>query len=458
MKSGGDKACVAIYTINFFLYTAYSNLAPFYPQHAKEKGVSQTIIGVIFSASPVGSFLLSFFFGKHMVKIGRKRLMAIGIVLEAIAVISFGFIDFITNREVFIGISYVTRLVQGIGLSGFGSAAYAYVAANYPEQVMEKIAMIELFGGLGLMAGPLFGAGVYAVGGYTCVFVSLGVLFFGLVPYLWKYLPADKPYVARESTISYVSLLSIKRLVLAFLVPVFTIAGVASVEPTLQIHLLGYGLSEEVAAACFIIGTVSYSMVMPVVNKFPAHWDRRVITIIGMIFATSCQFFMGPTPYLFPRKLWITILGLFLQGYGCAITLIPVMPEMIKAAEKHYPDNREEISDRTSGLLSASFALGNLIGPQIGGSLADHYGFPIGATVIGLATLGYTLVLLTYGGSFMAFKSCWKQPSQEDIYVEAPETPLAGKIAKDEGGIEFQDTEAFSRKSTYTSISAETAN
>ena len=99
---------------------------------------------------------------------------------------------------------------MGIGLTGFGSASYAYVASNYPDQVMEKIAMIELFGGLGLMAGPLFGACVYAFGGYMSVFLSLGCLFFALVPYLWKNVPADKPYEAPKVRISYFSLLKIK--------------------------------------------------------------------------------------------------------------------------------------------------------------------------------------------------------------------------------------------------------
>lgn len=43
-----DKTSIAIYTITFFLYTAHSNLAPFYPKHAIDKGVSQTVVGMIF--------------------------------------------------------------------------------------------------------------------------------------------------------------------------------------------------------------------------------------------------------------------------------------------------------------------------------------------------------------------------------------------------------------------------
>lgn len=99
--------------------------------------------------------------------------------------------------------------MMGIGLTGFGTASYAFVAAHYPEDLMSKIAMIELFAGLGLMAGPIFGAVVYAIGGYVSVFLALGSLFFALVPYLWKNIPVDKPYEPPKEKISYFALLKI---------------------------------------------------------------------------------------------------------------------------------------------------------------------------------------------------------------------------------------------------------
>lgn len=46
----------------------------------------------------------------------------------------------------------------------------------------------------------------------------------------------------------------------------------------------------------------------------------------------------------------MTIIGLFIQGYGCAITLIPAMPEMLQAAATEYPNSKEELSDRVSGI------------------------------------------------------------------------------------------------------------
>lgn len=43
-----DKVSIALYVCTFFLYSAHSNLGPFYPEYAAEKGVSQSVIGIIF--------------------------------------------------------------------------------------------------------------------------------------------------------------------------------------------------------------------------------------------------------------------------------------------------------------------------------------------------------------------------------------------------------------------------
>ena len=77
--------------------------------------------------------------------------------------------------------------------------------------------------------------------------------------------------------------------------------GVASIEPTMQIHLISYGFSPQMAAAGFIIGTISYSMIMPLLNKFPAKWDKRILITVGLALASICQFLFGPTPGVFPR-------------------------------------------------------------------------------------------------------------------------------------------------------------
>ena len=51
-------------------------------------------------------------------------------------------------------------------------------------------------------------------------------------------------------------------------------------------------------------------------------------------------------------EVWIVIVGLLLQGYGCAFSLPPSMPEMIAAASTYFPESKDDLSDRISGIIS----------------------------------------------------------------------------------------------------------
>lgn len=44
--------------------------------------------------------------------------------------------------------------------------------------------------------------------------------------------------------------------------------------------------------------------------------------------------------------------------------------------------------------MSAGYALGNLFGPMAGGILADYFGYPWGAAIIGTVTTGYLAIYI----------------------------------------------------------------
>ena len=48
---------------------------------------------------------------------------------------------------------------------------------NFPEHKEAMVGYIEAVTGIGLILGPLLGTGLYALGGYTFVFYSVGVFF-----------------------------------------------------------------------------------------------------------------------------------------------------------------------------------------------------------------------------------------------------------------------------------------
>lgn len=60
----------------------------------------------------------------------------------------------------FFVVNLVSRALMGMARSGYGSATFAYGPILWPHKVERIISMIESATGLGLMFGPLIGAGI----------------------------------------------------------------------------------------------------------------------------------------------------------------------------------------------------------------------------------------------------------------------------------------------------------
>jgi MFS family permease len=51
-------------------------IAPFFPPYAKEKGIQEDIVGVIFSANPLGAIVASIILGKILTEVPRFEIAA----------------------------------------------------------------------------------------------------------------------------------------------------------------------------------------------------------------------------------------------------------------------------------------------------------------------------------------------------------------------------------------------
>lgn len=105
-------------------------------------------------------------------------------------------LDYIEDSEMFIGFSFAVRIVEALGNSAFTTAAYAVIAAEFPDNVASTFvqslpsyvtrkssflmlhfqACLETFFGVGLIVGPAFGGFLYQLGGYLLPFLVLGLL------------------------------------------------------------------------------------------------------------------------------------------------------------------------------------------------------------------------------------------------------------------------------------------
>ena len=190
---------LSLYLLIFLINSSNSLIAPFFPDVARERGISSEWIGFIFSCYPLGGVFFSLLLGKMMRKWGRKRILFIGLLIQTIGIILFGILDNIDDGKTFLSLAITSRLLQGIGMSSCNSIVFAFIPTLYPDSIDEKIGLLEMSAGIGLMLGPLMGSLIYLIGGYEVPFYLMGAIFMILIYPILRILPGDADFVDADT-------------------------------------------------------------------------------------------------------------------------------------------------------------------------------------------------------------------------------------------------------------------
>lgn len=110
-----DALVIWLMMVNLMSQSSSSLMAPFYPEMAKStKGVTSTIVGLVMGSYSVSFVIVSFIVGMKISKIGRRLVLYIGIILQAISMIGFGTLIWVNDRMLFIILSFGFRLLGGV--------------------------------------------------------------------------------------------------------------------------------------------------------------------------------------------------------------------------------------------------------------------------------------------------------------------------------------------------------
>lgn len=166
----------ALCLIQFLTNCALSQLSPFYPLKAREKGISVIWIGFVLGFFACLQIVSSALIGKNMHKLegGRHVLIMIGSLLLIAQIAIMGLIDYIEDGDWFLFWSFFAQ-----GLGGFGGGANLTssmaILSSFDGQERERyIGWIEAANGIGLLFGPLIGSLLFSMGGYKTPFFTFG--------------------------------------------------------------------------------------------------------------------------------------------------------------------------------------------------------------------------------------------------------------------------------------------
>ena len=105
----------------------------------------------------------------------------------------------------------------------------------------------------------------------------------------------------------------------------------------------------------------------------------------------------GPSYILFmPDNVILTTIGISLLGFSLAFSLCPLFPMMMRTIKMNFIMEDSKGVDLVSGLYTASFGLGTILGPLTGVYLNWLFGFKITTDILANISLLVLAVMLIY--------------------------------------------------------------
>lgn len=167
MPRNGWTLVILICTVNLLSNSAYSSIAPFYPNEAISKGVDESMLGFVFSCYSLAMFVFSPFFKSMLDKWGSKKVLMLGLITQGIAMIIFGLFDYLQSATWYLATSMFCRFLQGFGNGCLNSGTSNLMMNAFPAKKLGKLnGMLQTSVGLGMMFGPIMGSLLFKLGGF----------------------------------------------------------------------------------------------------------------------------------------------------------------------------------------------------------------------------------------------------------------------------------------------------
>ena len=328
----------------------FAALSPLLPHFVSTYGLSKAAAGVLSASYAAGCLAASLPSGFVAARYGPRTAALVGVSVTASASVVFAFAD----TAWLLG---VARFVQGVGSSLSWAGALAWLVAAAPrERRGELIGTTMGAAVFGALIGPVLGA-IATVAGVRATFVGVGV--FGVALALW--VAASPGVPAQPQPVRELFRRGDRRLLggMWLLVLPALLFGVVAVLVPLRLHDAGWG---GVAIGAVFLTTAALETVLnPLLGRFT---DRRGyllpvrVALIGSALVSLGFAWTSSAPAV---AALVLLAGLAYGGY-----YTPGMTLLTDAAEQ-----RGISAALAFGAMNGAWAAGNVVGPAVGGWLAQ---------------------------------------------------------------------------------------
>jgi MFS family permease len=352
----------AIVALDIMFFAA---LAPLLPHFVTEYGLSKGAAGLLSASYAAGVLAASVPGGVAASRFGPRQAALGGVALTAAASLAFA----LSHDVWMLG---AARLLQGVGSAFSWSGALAWLVAAAPRE--RRGALIGATMGaavFGALLGPVLGA-IATLAGVRATF--LGVSALGLVLGAWVFAtPGVAPQPQPLSALRRAD----RRLLggLWLLVLPALLMGVLAVLVPLKLHEHGWG---GVAIGAVFLATAGIEVALnPLLGHFSDKRGRLLpvrLALLGSVVVSLAFAWTDSAPLVAGL---VVIAGL---TYGAFYT--PGMALLTDAAEQ-----RDIAPGLVFGAMNGAWAAGNVVGPALGGWLAEVAGDSLPYLLLALVCL-----------------------------------------------------------------------
>ncbi|TSI04184.1 MFS transporter [Lysinibacillus sp. BW-2-10] len=163
-----------------------------------------------------------------------------------------------------------------------------------------------------------------------------------------------------------------------------TMGGIGIIIPVLPSYLEIFGVGGQVYGYLIAIFALAQFIFSPIAGDLSDRYGRKIFIVTGLIIYGLSQILFGVA-----TDIWMLFLGRFLSGLGAAFIMPPVMA---------YVADITTLEERGKGMgmIGAAISLGFMIGPGLGGLLANvnlHFPFYL-AGAVALAASVISIIVL----------------------------------------------------------------
>lgn len=367
-----NKSALSLIFITVFIdLLGFGILIPILPAFAVKKlGVDEAAIGIAIAAYSFVQFIFNPVFGKFSDKHGRKPVIIVCLLMNAIGYIIFAF----TSSYV---VLLISRIVAGIGGSSI-AVAQAYIADVTTKETRSKgMGLIGSAFGLGFVFGPLIGGFLSEYGYMVTGFVAGGFSFLAFIVTLIL-LPESLPKrngTVPEKPVSERRLINFDAFkkvfsepsraifIILFFVLIFSFANIYGTFALLGIQV--YGFTDLQNGYLFgITGLTSAIVQGGLIGHIDKLFSRQNILKVG---SSIISVSLALIPY------GGTFLGLAIISMFLSIGTGLLQPTLLSLISDVTPDHEQGV---TLGVNQSLSALARVMGPLWGGFAFEFLGYP----------------------------------------------------------------------------------